>query len=174
MKMTSRSCDRDEEHHADGGDQDEEDELADVLGEGGIDGEEQREDGENEKRDLNELSERIGDERCRRGGWPVRMRGQCSRMAARQPSDAESGGDGEADALVGCCAGARRSMAMTDRCDVSHDDDLGQCEVQELGVVDRVHCQLPLRTPKQRRVEGWDDDIQQHLRDRVRRARWWR
>jgi hypothetical protein len=51
----------DEEHHAGSGDQNEEDEFTYVLGEVGVCGDEQSDDGEGEQPDLHEMRERVRD-----------------------------------------------------------------------------------------------------------------
>ena len=51
-----------EEHHADGGEKDERDELADVIGEGGVGGEQEGKDAQGKEDDLDGVDERSGEE----------------------------------------------------------------------------------------------------------------
>ena len=134
----------DQEHHAGGCHEDQQDELADVLGEGGVCGEQEGADGEDEERDLDQVGEWAGNESavedvCLRGGQ------QNAEDGAGTADRRQAGGYGE--------AGAGRLPANDEEVDGhddesrNDDDDLGDGELQELRVVNRVHCQLPLRRP---------------------------
>ncbi len=133
-----------EEHHSRSCDEDEQDELADVFGECGVDGDQQCEDREDEQRDLDEMNEGIGNQH------PVEdvclhRRQQNSKNCTRTAEGRERGSNGE--------AGPRWRFPQGQKIDRHHDqccgddDDLRHREPKELRVVDCNHCQLPLRKP---------------------------
>ena len=122
-----------EKHHSGGCKKDEQDELADVLGEGRVDSDQQYKDGESEQRNLDKISERIRDEHAVEN---VRLhrREQNPDDCGGAAEGREAGSDGEAEA--GCLFSQNEQInSHHDECR-GHDDDLRQCELEQLRVVD--------------------------------------
>ena len=131
----------DEEDHAGGGEEDQEDELADVVGEGGVGGEEEGEDGEGEEGDLDEVSEGVGDKDAIEEGG-LRGREEDLQDGGGAAEGAEGGGEGEAG-VEGFCSNRQVNCHHDEGGE--DEDDLRRGEADELGVGSGDHCQLPER-----------------------------